>query len=53
MVFKIGIKQETVIVELKHCLTEVLVLQIYNLKAKSTKLHTDASQWGFGTVYLK
>lgn len=33
MLFKISIKQETAILELKHCLTEALVLQIYNPEA--------------------
>lgn len=41
------------IVELKYSPTEAPVLQIYNPEAKSTKLHTDASQWGFGTVLLQ
>jgi len=48
-----GMEQEAAVNQLKKCLTEAPVLQIYNQEASVTKLHTDASMWGYGAVLLQ
>jgi len=52
-VFQISIEQEAAVNQLKKCLTEAPVLQIYNQEASVTELHTDASMWGYGAVLLQ
>jgi len=52
-VFRIGMEQEAAVNQLKKCLTEAPVLQIYYQEASVTELHTDASMWGYGAVLLQ
>jgi len=48
-----GMEQEAAVNQLKKCLTEAPVLQIYNQEASATELHTDASMWGYEVVLLQ
>lgn len=53
MPFHVGHQQEAAVSELKQCLSNSPVLEIYNPEAIRTELHTDASQWGFGAVLFQ
>jgi len=48
-----GPPQESVVNNLKQCLSAAPVLKIYNPEAIRNELHTDASQFGFGAVLLQ